>query len=654
MLRWFLKAPSTRSTAFAGIDIIDRSSRRTLLPESKDNQDGEKRLFKLSAKVDVPAERSLDVHEAANSGSADKAKVEKSRTNRHSGSAGGDQMQSIELLFEDGSKVSRIQPGKESTREGSLAFLARHEIKPDELDKRLAAVVEGRDKLLSASINEGSDAKKIAALGIAKDDVGSALTVYMLGVDAASILGPKATKAIGDQVIIFGIAPLYGAVESGTHKVISEQDKLAQRGASNVVLGTAIGYALERVHPAVGAGALALGVGALGNELFTSPQAQERNTQLKVLADNTESGLTPLDLVRFANHTKQSLGPAIFDGTFDLVTGGAGIPGAKQSFGHLGGVGKPGASEALPGASFGGESGAVSFAYSGFSKTVSGMVDKSLLRLGQLSAETWGCICSLVSDLPHFPNQGSRLAYAQAGAGFDLGIAGKSGGQSGSISEAGKKAFEEFVSYISGFMEKFGHNERQEWNRFLGLTEKFEKAKLKEGKSGQIPAEVLAGLPDKNVIPAEIIEKYTVVQQLHPKACVAAVGEMLTKGAVKQEEFLQRFQLYVPEQLREQEMYADLSWLKKELGDDFSCGLTLPDLSAVKQFLANTKLAAVEIRGTGPKSHIVLMQELTPNGNVFIKDPLAGTHYELTIESFMEVWNGRSVFQNLLSLRQPI
>lgn len=626
-------------------DIIDKLAGSTLLPDSKDNQDGEQRLFKLSARVDVPAERSLDVHESANSGSADKAKVEKTRTNRHSGSAGGDQMQSIELVFEDGSTVSRLQPGKESAGEGSLSFLARHEIQPDELDKRVAAVAEGRDKLLSAAINEGSDAKKIEALGIAKDDVGSALTVYMLGVEAASILGPKATKAIGDHVIIFGIAPIYGAVESGAHKLSTEQEKLAQRGASNVVLGTAIGYALERAHPAVGAGALALGVGAMGNELVTSPQAQERNAQLKLLADNTVSGLTPLDLVRYANHTKQSLGPALFDGTFDLVIGGVSIPGAKQGVGHLGELGKAGAPEVLPGASLGGDTGALNSATGEFTKTVSVMIDKSLSQLGNLSAETWGSICSLVSDFPHFPNQGPRIAYAEAGAGISPGMAGHAGDKSASISEAGKKSFEDFVSYMSGFKEKFGRNEREEWNRFLGLTEHFQKAKLREGKSGQIPEEVLAGLPDRNNIPAEVIEKYTVVQQVHPKACVAAVGEMLTKGAVKQEEFLQQFQLYVPEKFRKQEMFADLAWLKKELGDDFAIGFTMPDLIAVKRFLTNTKMAAVEIRGSGGMSHVVLMHEVNPNGNVFIKDPLEGTHYELTIESFMKVWNGRAVFQ---------
>lgn len=625
-------------------DIIEPLG-STLLPDSKNNQDGDKRLFELSARVDVLAERSLDVHAAANSGSAELARVEKTRTNRHSGSAGGDQTQSIELVFEGGSKVSRFQPGKESAREDSLSFLSRHEIKPDEIEKRLAAVSEGRDKLLSAAINEGSDAKKVEALGIAKDDVGSALTIYMLGAETASILGPKATKAIGDHVIVFGIAPLFGAFESGSHKVTSEQDKLAQRGASNVVLGTAIGYAIERAHPAVGAGALALGVGAISNELVTSPQAQERNAQLKVLADNTGSGLTPLDLVRYANHTKQSLGPAIFDGTFDLVIGGVSIPGAKQSFGHLGELGKPGAADVLPGASLGGDTGPVISGNGEFTKTVSGMIDKSLSQLGNLSAETWGSICALISDFPHFPNQGPRIAHAEAGAGISPGMAAHAGDKSASISQAGKKTFEDFVSYMSGFKEKFGRNERQEWNRYLGLTEQFEKAKIKQGKSGQIPEEVLAGLPDKNNIPAEIIEKYAVVKQVHPKACVAAVGEMLTKGAVKQEEFLQQFQLYVPEQFRKNEMYADLEWLNKELGDDFSSAFVKPILSEVKEFLANTKMAAVEIRGAGRISHVVLMHEVNPNGNVFIRDPLEGTHYELTIESFMEVWTGRSVFQ---------
>lgn len=55
------------------------------------------------------------------------------------------------------------------------------------------------------------------------------------------------------------------AMVAGAAQWQNDRAKLAHRGASNVLIGSAIGFALERAYPAIGAGALALGVGALGN-----------------------------------------------------------------------------------------------------------------------------------------------------------------------------------------------------------------------------------------------------------------------------------------------------------------------------------------------------------------------------------------------------
>lgn len=619
------------------------------MTDSKDNQEDEKRAFQLFAHLDVLAKRNPDLHNAANSGKAEKHEFEQTRTNKHSGSAGGDQMQSIELVFEDGSKISRLQPRKETDAVGSQELLYSNELARQEVEKRIEAMAAGRNKLLTAAIDAGDDVDKIAALGIKEDDIGSALTVYLLGVDRASALGSPIMKSFGDQIIIFGIAPAYGVFESGTRKLHLEQEKLMQRGAANVMIGSVIGYAIERAHPVVGAGALALGVGTFGDQLLTSKEAKERNAQLKIIADKAASGLTAPDLVKFANHTKQSLGPVIFDGTFDVLTSGISLSGSRKT---LANPHDQTVKELISDSASNKHSSSQSPFQWGFAEPTAEVVEKCLSRLSQLPAEVWCSLCSIVSDLhrisklPDLSNLGLSLAYDEIGshAGLELGV--KASLTDGFLSESDKRTFKDFVSFMSSFQEKFGRREREQFSTVLRLAEAFEKTKIGEGKSGEVPTVVLASLPDRNSIPAEILEKYSVVQQKHKNACVAAVGEMITGGTKSQDYFLSEFQLYRPAEQRKADMPADFSWLKKELGQNYICESVDPTvLSEVRNFVKGKKCWAAELKCTGSNGHAVLVQEQKSNGNLHIRDPLKGSFYEMTVDDFSKYWTGRNIIK---------
>lgn len=157
----------------------------------------------------MPLEQTKDIQDAMVAGAADKSKIEANRTNRHSGSAGGDQMMSIELIFDDGRTVSRNQPGHENDksekvaapRSTALEFLSEHELSKDDFDRRLNSVGKARDMLLCAAVDIGAEPHKLAALNIGRDDVGSALGVYLLGPELAQTIGAKGTKTFGDQMI---------------------------------------------------------------------------------------------------------------------------------------------------------------------------------------------------------------------------------------------------------------------------------------------------------------------------------------------------------------------------------------------------------------------------------------------------------------------
>ncbi|MBP6348335.1 MAG: hypothetical protein KA392_02280 [Candidatus Obscuribacter sp.] len=577
------------------------------MADTNQKQDGENKLFKLSARIDVPLEQTKDIQDAMVAGAADKSKIEANRTNRHSGSAGGDQMMSIELIFDDGRTVSRNQPGHENDksekvaapRSTALEFLSEHELSKDDFDRRLNSVGKARDMLLCAAVDIGAEPHKLAALNIGRDDVGSALGVYLLGPELAQTIGAKGTKTFGDQLILFGIAPLLGACESGADQWQNERAKLAHRGASNVLIGSAIGYALERAHPAIGAGALALGVGALGNDLVLSPEAQKRNSQLKTLADSAD-GLTAADLVRFSNHTKQTLGPAVFQGAFDLAIGGVGIPGAKQTAQHAAEqtVSSSVRDEALSATNQAAER---SFLGRPFNE----VVHESMSKLGELSKETWYSVCAV------FSNNRQRPAYATSG---DAPIETLSG-------KVAKNPFEEFLLFMEPYREKpMSKHEANQFNDYWSRESRFERAKIGAHVSDMV------------------------VQQLHPDGCVAAVGQMVCREGRSQQEFLLRLAEYASEPSKGKNDPSSLAWLLRELGPNYEAvALFQAPKSELESFFRQQYLWVAEIRVIGKNAHEVIVEKIDSDGLLVIRDPLEKKEYKMQVLDFLEYWTRRGI-----------
>lgn len=577
------------------------------MADTNQNQDGENNQFKLSARIDVPLEQTKDIQDAMVAGAADKSKIEASRTNRHSGSAGGDQMMSIELIFDDGRTVSRNQPGHENDksekvaapRSTALEFLSEHELSKDDFDSRLGSVGKARDVLLSAAVDIGADPHKLAALNIGRDDVGSALGVYLLGPELAQTIGAKGTKTFGDHLLLFGIAPLLGACESGADQWQNERAKLAHRGASNVLIGSVIGYALERAHPAIGAGVLALGLGALGNDLVLSPEAQNRNSQLKTLADSAH-GLTAADLVRFSNHTKQALGPAVFQGIFDLAIGGVSIPGAKQTAQHA-------AEQSLSAAV---KDEALSATKQATERSLLGrpfneVVHESMSKLGELSRETWYSVCAV------FSNNRQRPAYATSG---DAPIETLSG-------KVAKNPFEEFLLFMEPYREKpMSKHEAKQLKDYWDRDLDYERAKI-------------------NPVVSDLV-----VQQSHRDACVAAAGQMVCREGRTQEEFLVSLASYNGDPDKALKDPSSLAWLFRELGSNYEAHAEVTKTSEeLIQFLNQHFMWVAEIKLVGKNAHEVVVEKMDSNGLLVIRDPLEKLEYRMKVQDFLKFWTRRAI-----------
>lgn len=141
-----------------------------------------------------------------------------------------------------------------------------------------------------------------------------------------------------------------------------------------------------------------------------------------------------------------------------------------------------------------------------------------------------------------------------------------------------------------------------------------------------------------------------VVQQVHPNACVAAVGEMLSEGRLTQEHLLEKFKEYFVPQLLEKNKYptADLKWLPKELGDNWLFDFIDPETNwhDFEILLAAREPWAAELREPGKTAHLVVVDGTNSLGHIEIRDPANATRYEMTQPDFLALWCGRSVRRN--------
>jgi filamentous hemagglutinin len=136
----------------------------------------------------------------------------------------------------------------------------------------------------------------------------------------------------------------------------------------------------------------------------------------------------------------------------------------------------------------------------------------------------------------------------------------------------------------------------------------------------------------------------SVIKQLTPFSCVAAVGEMLLR-----EREIEMTQVEIIDIIGESSTTSRLAYLLNEK-DNSPPEKWHGIIVAVKylEMIAKKSSFGAVLREGNPLGHLVLVETL--NGNLLaIKDPWDGTKYEMTTEEFLKVWNGEIVFKWNLS-----
>ncbi len=138
-----------------------------------------------------------------------------------------------------------------------------------------------------------------------------------------------------------------------------------------------------------------------------------------------------------------------------------------------------------------------------------------------------------------------------------------------------------------------------------------------------------------------------VVKQHHRNSCVAAVGDMLTKGKFNHLDLIPRLNAnWWPEYLKANpEPMASLKWLGAELGEkEWLFKNDYPDsMKAVDEVLGYSKEPfAVTFKLYGQDAHAVAIDGVTKNGLIKVRDP-DGSYYKMTKEEFKRVWTGEAL-----------
>jgi len=196
---------------------------------------------------------------------------------------------------------------------------------PGVSNERLAQVGHATQQLLqTASDRFGAD--KIEKMHINKDDVGRAMSALLLGPDVCQLMGSDQASSFGKRLIVFGVAPMFGAADEAKKQFTERTQDTVHEGATNYLTGTAIGAVLERCHPLV-LGTVTIGAGsAFLHDELTSPEHQERNAKVANISSRIDKA-SNADLLAFSDQTRTMLGPEVYKGAFTVVTGGAGMPG---------------------------------------------------------------------------------------------------------------------------------------------------------------------------------------------------------------------------------------------------------------------------------------------------------------------------------------
>lgn len=126
-----------------------------------------------------------------------------------------------------------------------------------------------------------------------------------------------------------------------------------------------------------------------------------------------------------------------------------------------------------------------------------------------------------------------------------------------------------------------------------------------------------------------------VIRQLNDDSCVSAAGEMLSEGRLSQNALIDK--------LGERPNILDLV---KHLGPEWT--------SQAKSFkslaeVSNKPWAAELLENAGTdleKSlHVIVIEGLSPTSNLIVRDPWEGTKYEMTQKVFLKLWTGQAAYR---------
>lgn len=165
-------------------------------------------------------------------------------------------------------------------------------------------------------------------LHIKDNEPGRAATAAIIGPLASMMIGPAESERLGKRIILFGIAPVKGAIDEAIKQGTQNPAELVVKGICNFAAGVVIEYALTKLDPRVALAALGVAGGAVVVDQLATPQNMARNQKLMAI-NNRVDGMSDADFVKSFDESSQLLGHDVFEGGFAIATGGPGLPGGK-------------------------------------------------------------------------------------------------------------------------------------------------------------------------------------------------------------------------------------------------------------------------------------------------------------------------------------
>lgn len=137
----------------------------------------------------------------------------------------------------------------------------------------------------------------------------------------------------------------------------------------------------------------------------------------------------------------------------------------------------------------------------------------------------------------------------------------------------------------------------------------------------------------------------SVVRQITPLSCVAAVGEMLLRDrgiAMTQQQIID----IIGESSTTSQLAILLNDIDKPIGEEKWHGVIVATRHLEK--IVNESSFGAVLREGSSLGHLVLVEKFDED-LLTVKDPWEGTTYQILIIEFLKVWNGEIIFRWNLS-----